>query len=45
MKSYGIKTKAGNVASVTFTKNKKPTKKVLLALEKMIDLASLKCKK
>jgi len=40
-KSFGMKTKKGNVASVTIT-GKKPSKKSLEALEKLIDLAAEK---
>lgn len=38
-KSYGFKSKNGNVASVTFEGNKKPSEKTLEALSTMIDLA------
>lgn len=38
-KSYWMKSKGGNVASVTFNGSKKPSKKVLEALSTMIDLA------
>ena len=38
-KSYGIKTKKGNVASVTFENDKKPSKKVIKALSHLVDIA------
>lgn len=38
-KSYGFKSKGGNVASVTFEGNKKPDKKTLEALSTLVDLA------
>lgn len=38
-KSYWLKSKDGNIASVTFEGKKKPTKKVVEALSTMIDLA------
>lgn len=38
-KSYWMKSKGGNVASVTFEGSKKPSKKVVEALSTMIDLA------
>ncbi len=38
-RSYGIVTKKVNKASATFVGNKKPSKKTIEALYKMIDLA------
>lgn len=38
-KSYWMKSKEGNVASVTFEGSKKPSKKTVEALSTMIDLA------
>lgn len=43
-KSYGFKSKNGNMASVTFTGGKKPDKKTLEALSTMVDLAFTKLK-
>ena len=38
-KSYWMKSKEGNIASVTFEGSKKPSKKTVKALSTLIDLA------
>jgi hypothetical protein len=44
-KSYWMKSKEGNVASVTFEGSRKPSKKTVEALSTMIDLAFHKLSK
>ena len=44
-KSYWIKTENGNIGRATFDGNKKPSKKVLDALCKAIDLANKELEK
>jgi len=39
-KSYGLKTKEGNIASVTFDGKRKPSKKVIESISTMVDLAA-----
>lgn len=44
-KSYWLKTKKGNVASVSFATDKKPSKETINALNAMVDIAFNKLKK
>lgn len=44
-KSYWLKSEKGNIASVTFTGKKKPSKKMIAALSNLIDRAAEQVKK
>ena len=44
-KSYWLKSEKGNIASVTFSDNKKPSKETVKALSSMVDIAFNKLKK